>query len=159
MPPASKTKKTIIIVVVLLVVVLIAAYFIVKTVKEDNKVVVNDTQNGQAGQVEDGLPDEFFSYIGTIVEKNEDGVVIKVEKTKNYLLEDANIEVRVDDETEYQKTVIPMQIEEGEEFNFKRMEMAFADLMVGDEIIAISYENIKGESSFLAKQIEMRKTQ
>ena len=158
-PPMSNFKKTIIVTIVLLAVVLIAVYFISTAFKNDNKVVVDDGQNRQAGQVDDGLPDEFFSYIGTITEIQEDGIMLNAEKAKNYLLEDAQIEVKVDETTEYQKTVIPRELVEGEEFDLKVIEMTFEDLVVGDEVIVISHENVKGKNSFIAKQVEVREAQ
>ncbi|OIO18481.1 hypothetical protein COV56_02745 [Candidatus Kuenenbacteria bacterium CG11_big_fil_rev_8_21_14_0_20_37_9] len=153
---SDKIKKILIIALFLIIIVISASLIINSTKTENDNINIIGADEKETPVPSDGLPKVFYSYIGTISEINTASFIIKAEKIKNYLASDAIITINVDDETTYSKTIIPREINDNGNINFERKNINFNDLKVNDEVIAISYENVKDKKEFLAKQIEIQ---
>lgn len=153
----GNTKK-IIAIILLVAVVIIAAVILVFSANKTAKEEETNNYSAEAPKPsEDGIPQVFYSYLGTIQKLENGKIAILAEKSKNYLLADAQITILTDEETVYLKTIIPQTIsEKNAEIEIEKLAASASDLKVGDEIIAISSNNIKNKKEFLAIQIEIR---
>jgi len=156
----SRNNKTLMVIIalVVIVVIVIAVYAIVSkniSDKTDQKPENTNQENAQAG---DGFPTVFYSYSGLIETIGDNSIVIKASQDKNYLKQDKTITVRIDNETEFVSIKFPTKAADIETNNggklFQRDAISIQDLKPGDEITAISYENVKNQDSFLAKKVE-----
>ncbi len=107
----------------------------------------------------DGMPDVFYSYVGEIMNIEQGKIVIEAKAENNYLVEDSQIGVLIDEETSLVKISIPKTLEEVESGEsgklFERTDIELGDLKVGDKVTVIAYENIKGKDEFTAKKVEL----
>lgn len=156
-PGQAKNFWPVVIALIVLLIIVGVAYNLM--IKEPAEEVAN--VNSQAGQVkDDGLPDEFFSYVGTIIEIGKDKIIISVSANGNYLSQDSEFRVRVDEETDYIKVGIPKTlsgVEPGESGElFERVKISKDDLEAGDRVVVIADENIKGKPEFRAMKVEVQ---
>lgn len=158
--PSSPWRKNITMPVILLIVVIIAAsavYFAGREKTTSEQAVKIEKENNNNNN---GLPGTFYSYLGTITTVDDLGFTMLAEKNKNYLLQDAEIKVNFDEQTEFYQTTVPETLTAGEEGTESLFERSAADktkIKVGDVITAISFENVKDKMEFVADIIEIRK--
>lgn len=97
------------------------------------------------------------SFIGKIVELDQDEIKIQVSASQNQGVEKNNmiLVIRINQETRFIERETPKQIppDRSPSDVITQKEIAFADLRIGDEIIAISQENIAWQREFTAQYI------
>lgn len=140
---------------IILLVIVGVAY---KLMSKDEGFGVFNEEN-RAAENGDGLPNEFYSYVGEIVEIGENKIVIDAKASDNYLTKDSRFNVAVSEETRYTKLGMNEKedrLKPGESGEmFSRVEASFDDFKVGDKVTVIAFENIKGKAEFTAKQVEL----
>ncbi len=146
--------------IMLLIVVIatLAVYYLLT--KEDlthrNKAELN-TQHTQAG---DGLPSEIFAYQGIVKDIQNDRITLMASKKGNYLKEDTQLIVLLNENTKYYGFTIPQRIEGYKKGGvldtnyFQRTEINKNNLHTDDTITVISFKNIKNKKEFYADKIE-----
>src|SRR3989344_6708585 len=101
------------------------------------------------------LPAEVYAYAGVITEIKNDYLIIKALASKNYLLKDQLLMVKIDAETKISGLLIPKIIaSQSNTADIKSTELAKEDLKIGQNITVSSQENIKNKISFTADKIE-----
>ena len=101
------------------------------------------------------LPAEVYAYAGVITEIKNDYLIIKALASKNYLLKDQLLMVKIDAETKISGLLIPKTIaSQSNTSDIKSTELAKEDLKIGQNITVSSQENIKNKISFTADKIE-----
>ena len=105
----------------------------------------------------DIFPEVFYSYAAKVVSIEEGKIVMRAEAGSNYLYNDENITVLINDETDIAKLkpATKAEIESGAKKLIERISFNLADLKVGDNIIAIAAENVKNKTEFTAIRIEV----
>jgi len=101
------------------------------------------------------LPAEVYAYAGVITEIKTDYLIIKALASKNYLLKDQLLMVKIDGETKISRLLIPKTItSQSNTAGIKSTELTKEDLKIGQNITVSSQENIKNKISFTADKIE-----
>ncbi|MFH1392290.1 MAG: hypothetical protein ABIG90_01225 [bacterium] len=100
---------------------------------------------------------QVVSFIGEIIEIGDGFIKIQVSAAQNQGIEEDNaiITVKTTESTKYLEREIPKQIPEGkspQDF-FKQKEIAFSDLKIGDDVVAVGQGNIAWEKKFIAQSI------
>ncbi|PIP29394.1 hypothetical protein COX27_01615 [Candidatus Kuenenbacteria bacterium CG23_combo_of_CG06-09_8_20_14_all_36_9] len=128
---------------------LVAATWIIKKYYEPEFFSIAPQKNVKI------LPAEVYAYAGVITEIKNDYLIIKALASKNYLLKDQLLMVKIDGETKISRLLIPKTItSQSNTAGIKSTELTKEDLKIGQNITVSSQENIKNKISFTADKIE-----
>ncbi len=154
-PPIIKHKNIwllLVILMLLLGIILLFYTYKFKTDNDEGKVLLQVNS--------DGLPQKVYSYSGKVLEVGNNLLVIKALKGENYLLADKELQVKLNDKTQFNKLVIPKSIPDlkpGESGQyFKRQPVKLSEIKVGDKVTVIALENIKNKTEFTAAMVEVQ---
>ena len=145
------------------VIALASAYFLINNSQQGEKQSPVGSQDKNAFEKTDnqgdGLPHEIYSYMGTVAAVGENQITVTAPANNNYLLADTELKVMVDNETELVNLIIPKTLEgvkpgvSGEWF--KKQQIKFDQIKVGDQVTVIAGENVKGKTEFKAIKVEV----
>jgi len=152
--PLKLEKKNIYLVswlalIIVIAVATIAIAIVLKTYYKPEYLFVNYQQKNAKT-----LPDKVYSYTGTITKLEKDYLIIKALASKNYLLADQLLMVKIDDGTQISGLIIPKTIAQAQKTELKSNVLSQAELKVGQNVTVSSLENIKNKISFTADKIE-----
>ena len=156
-PPQGKKLWLFVLILVMLLIIIGVTYKIMLREPSDSTSVPGYS----IPQAEDSsLPSVFYSYRGIIKEISPEEIIIEAKADGYFLMQDIQVRVLLDKETSFVKKTIPQRVGEvtQEELAelFRKENIQFDDLSLGDEIMAVADENVKGKTEFTATRIEVQ---
>ena len=100
------------------------------------------------------IPGDIYAYNGIVKETREGEVVLQASANENYFLEDSEVVVRYNENTEFVKNSVSKILVPGALFPVISESQALpSDVLVGARVAAYANKNIAGEQNFLADKI------
>lgn len=137
------------VIIVIIVIVLLPRLQIEGPTEERPQEVV---EKNPAGVL---IPNEIFSRVGIVAEKDGNVLMLAADAESNYLVEDRTLRITVTPQTEIVRLVIPLGLPEGTEFTPEEEPISFGEIEIGEELEAYAETNIKQETDYTATRIEI----
>jgi len=103
------------------------------------------------------LPATVHSFVGKITEVGADYLALEASADRNYLLKNSNLVIKINQQTEIKKMIIPQQLTGNpEKDKIQTQDITIKDLKVDQTIVVYSRDNLKNQTTFTADRIELQ---
>ena len=100
------------------------------------------------------IPKNVHYYNGAVMEKGEDYFIVRVSSYNNYVTDDTELKIYIDERTEFAKLLIPKTFRRGKMLpQTKEVASSKEEIREGQTIMVYSRGNIRREKEFEADKI------
>lgn len=122
--------------------------------KETSEDLPIDKEHNTAGLL---IPEEVYVFIGTVSKIGTDSIVINAPAHSNYLFQDEELQVLIDENTSIIKYILPNKVPaKTQVINTQQEEISISDIRIGDQVEVHSKDNLKGQLVFKANLIKVK---
>ena len=123
--------------------------------KETSEDLPIDKEHNTSGLL---IPKEVYVFIGTVSKIGTDSIMINAPSHSNYLYQDEELRVLIDDNTSIIKYILPNKIPANTKvITTQQEDITIADIKIGDRVEVHSADNLKGQLIFKANLIKVKR--